>query len=49
MKGPFMHKRILASMFAVLLVAAAGSLAAQVEPKGSLQGMTARSRTRPSS
>jgi hypothetical protein len=36
-----MHKRILASMFALLLAAAAGPLAAQVEPKGSLQGMTA--------
>jgi hypothetical protein len=35
-----MNKRIVASMFAVLLLPAAGPLAAQVEPKGSLQGLS---------
>jgi len=37
-----MNKRIIVSIFAVLLVSAvAGPLAAQMEPKGSLQGMQA--------
>jgi hypothetical protein len=36
-----MKKRLIASTFAALLMAATGPLAAQAEPKGSLQGMTA--------
>ena len=36
-----MNKRIIVSMFVVLLVSATGPLSAQIEPKGSLQGMTA--------